>query len=127
MESSEGGLTLELVFKISAVFLLIGGLTALFMPQFWFDPIGWEMTDELENMASWMGLTFVMVAILQWKIVDWGGDNLSQFGMYMAIWYAVFLAGNIYEVATGLHEAGDVMANIVPNAAFAGLFFWKSR
>ena len=52
MEGDEGGLTLELVFKAAGVMGVGGGLLGIVMPEMWAENVGWEMTDELQNLST---------------------------------------------------------------------------
>ena len=127
MEGDEEGLTLELVFKAAGVMGVGGGVLGIAMPEWWADNVGWVMTDELENLSMWVGFWVVMFGLLMWNLPSLAADNLSTWGKYTAGFFAIALALNIYEIASGVHEWDQTLLNTVPNTIFAALFYIKSQ
>ena len=76
-------MNLKLVFKIGAVWLGLFGLMMLFAGGSTIESFGVTVTDDLINLARWMGLAMITIAATHWVIPMWAEDSLKNFGMFM--------------------------------------------
>ena len=78
-------MNLKLVFRISAVILLINGLGALFATSTFMEAANFTMSPSLVTVGQFIGMTFLFLAILSWRIPDVAGEALASFGKLFAL------------------------------------------
>ena len=88
-------MNLKLVFKIGAVWLGLFGVMMLFAGQMTIESFGIEATNDMVNLARWMGLAMLTIAGIHWVIPMWAENNLNNFGMFSAVIWWVFNLLNI--------------------------------
>ena len=121
-------MNLKLVFKIGAVWLGLFGALMLFAGQMTIESFGMEATNDMVNLARWMGLAMLTIAGIHWVIPMWVEDNLNNFGMFSAVAWTAFNLLNIYEFVVGI--APTDAANLIPfgiQVIITALFYFYSQ
>ena len=122
-------MNLKIVFKIGAVWLGLFGLMMLFAggPTIEYS-FGVTVTDDLINLARWMGLAMITIAATHWVVPMWAEDSLKNFGMFMAVCWTAFNLLNVYEFFVGITPADA--ANLIPfgiQVVITALFYFYSN
>ena len=120
-------MNLSLVFRASAVVLLLNGLMALFNTDQFMAMADFDVSADMHTLGQFMGVTFLIFGMIAWKTVDLAGDNLAAFGKVYAIAETMWVAIIGYHVATGVAGGATALGNLVISSLFAALFFIKSR
>ena len=121
-------MNLKLVFKIGAVWLGLFGLMMLFAGGSTIESFGVTVTDDLINLARWMGLAMITIAATHWVVPMWAEDSLKNFGMFMAVCWTAFDLLNVYEFLVGIAPADA--ANLTPfgiQVVITALFYFYSN
>ena len=121
-------MNLKLVFKIGAVWLGLFGLMMLFAGGSTIESFGVTVTDDLINLARWMGLAMITIAATHWVVQMWAEDSLKNFGMFMAVCWTAFDLLNVYEFLVGIAPADA--ANLIPfgiQVVITALFYFYSN
>ena len=121
-------MNLKLVFKIGAVWLGLFGLMMLFAGGPTIESFGVTVTDDLINLARWMGLAMITIAATHWVIQMWVEDSLKNFGMFMAVCWTAFDLLNVYEFYVEITPADA--ANLIPfgiQVVITALFYFYSN
>ena len=121
-------MNLKLVFKIGAVWLGIFGLMMLFAGGPTIESFGVTVTDDLINLARWMGLAMITIAATHWVVQMWAEDSLKNFGMFMAVCWTAFDLLNVYEFYVEITPADA--ANLIPfgiQVVITALFYFYSN
>ena len=119
-------MSVKLIFKIQAIINLINGLGALFLTQFFLEQANFEVTADISTLAEFIGVTFLILALISWRIPDIAGTAINSFGKLYA------LAGSLWVLIVGYHILmGQVSGptpyvNIVIIAIISILFFTQS-
>ena len=130
MESENKGLTLELLLKINAAYLMIFGIGLVFGGKLFLELIGHSTTsDGMVNVGMWAGGAVFGIAMLNWTAESFTGENLKPFGMMQFYIWLPLIIINIYTLATGVIDPGMnmVTANIRCVLIIAGLLYMKSK
>ena len=120
-------MNLKLVFKIGAVWLGLFGLMMLFAGGPTIESFGVTVTDDLINLARWMGLAMITIAATHWVVPMWAEDSLKNFGMFMAVCWTAFDLLNVYEFYVEITPADA--ANLIPfgiQVVITALFYFYS-
>ena len=120
-------MNLKLVFRISAIIAAINGLSLLFMATTFFEMANFTVTADLITAGQFIGVTFLFLALLQWRIPDIAGDGFSSLGQLFAIGHAMWFLVVGFHIMTGQAGGVTAFANIVVIAIMGILFFMKSR
>jgi len=118
---------LKLVFRIAAVIAVINGLGLLFMGKTFFAMANITPTTDLITIGQFTGVTFLFLALLQWRIPDIAGDVVSSLGQLFAIGYAMWFLIVGFHIMTEKAGGATAYVNIVLIAILSILFFMKSR
>ena len=118
---------LKLVFRIAAIIAVINGLSLLFMATTFFEMANFTVTQDLITAGQFIGVTFLFLALLQWRIPDIAGDAFSSLGQLFAIGYAMWFLIVGYHIITGQAGGSAAYGNLVVEAILAVLFFMQSR
>ncbi|SUZ57429.1 uncharacterized protein METZ01_LOCUS10283 [marine metagenome] len=121
-------MNLKLVFKIGAVWLGLFGLMMLFAGGPTIESFGVTVTDDLINLARWMGLAMITIAATHWVVPMWAEDSLKNFGMFMAVCWTAFDLLNVYEFYVEITPADA--ANLIPfgiQVVITALFYFYSN
>jgi len=118
---------LKLVFRIAAVIAVINGLGLLFMGKTFFAMANITPTPDLITFGQFMGVTFLFLALLAWRIPDIVGDAVSSLGQLFGIGYAMWFLIVGYHIMTGAASGATAYVNIALMAILGILFFMQSR
>ena len=121
-------MNLKLVFKIGAVWLGLFGIMMLFAGGPTIESFGVTVTDDLINLARWMGLAMITIAATHWVVPMWAEDSLKNFGMFMAVCWTAFDLLNVYEFYVEITPADA--ANLIPfgiQVVITALFYFYSN
>ena len=120
-------MNLKLVFRIAAVILVINGLGMLLMTSTFITMANITPTPDLITFGQFMGVTFLFLALLAWRIPDIAGDAVSSLGQLFGIGYAMWFLIVGYHIMTGAASGATAYVNIALMAILAVLFFMRSR
>ena len=120
-------MNLKLVFRIAAVILVINGLGMLLMTSTFIAQANITPTPDLITFGQFMGVTFLFLALLAWRIPDIAGDAVSSLGQLWGIGYAMWFLIVGYHIMTGAASGATAYVNIALMAILAVLFFMQSR
>ena len=120
-------MNLKLVFRIAAVILVINGLGMLLMTSTFITMANIITTPDLITLGQFMGVTFLFLALVEWRIPDIAGDALSSLGQLFAIGFGMWFLIVGYHIMTGAASGATGYVNIALMAILAVLFFMKSR
>ena len=122
-------MTLSLVFRIQAVMFAIFGFMMLLVPGAMMASFNVAESVVAQSLMQGMSLMVIGMAYLSWQMPSWAGDNLKSVGMFFAILHALWIPLTVFQMSQGVFpsDMANILGNIVPDAVFAILFFWKSR
>ena len=120
-------MNLKLVFRITAVNALINGLGSLFATSTFFEMANMTITPALITAGQFIGVTFLFLALVQWRIPDIAGDAISSLGQLWGVGFAMWFLIVGYHIMTGAASGATAYVNIVLMAIFAAAFFYYSR
>ena len=120
-------MNLKLVFRIAAVILVINGLGMLLMTSTFITMANITPTPDLITFGQFMGVTFLFLALLAWRIPDIAGDAVSSLGQLFGIGYALWFLIVGYHIMTDAASGATAYVNIALMAILAVLFFMQSR
>ena len=118
---------LKLVFRITAVIALINGLGSLFATSTFFEMANMTITPALITAGQFIGVTFLFLALVQWRIPDIAGDAISSLGQLWGVGFAMWFLIVGYHIMTGAASGATAYVNIALMAIFAAAFFYYSR
>ena len=120
-------MNLKLVFRITAVIALINGLGSLFATSTFFEMANMTITPDLITAGQFIGVTFLFLALVQWRIPDIAGDAISSLGQLWGVGFAMWFLIVGYHIMTGAASGATAYVNIALMAIFAAAFFYYSR
>ncbi len=118
---------LKMVFRIAAVISAINGLGMLLMTSTFIAMANITPTPDLITLGQFMGVTFLFLALVEWRIPDIAGDAVSSLGQLFAIGFGMWFLIVGYHIMTGAASGATGYVNIALMAILAVLFFMKSR
>ena len=118
---------LKLVFRIAAVISAINGLGMLLMTSTFIAMANITPTPDLITLGQFMGVTFLFLALVEWRIPDIAGDAVSSLGQLFAIGFGMWFLIVGYHIMTGAASGATAYVNIALMAILAVLFFMQSR
>ena len=118
---------LKMVFRIAAVIAAINGLGMLLMTSTFIAMANITPTPDLITLGQFMGVTFLFLALVEWRIPDIAGDAVSSLGQLFAIGFGMWFLIVGYHIMTGAASGATGYVNIALMAILAVLFFIKSR
>ena len=118
---------LKLVFRIAAVISAINGLGMLLMTSTFIAMANITPTADLITLGQFMGVTFLFLALVEWRIPDIAGDAVSSLGQLFAIGFGMWFLIVGYHIMTGAASGATGYVNIALMAILAVLFFMQSR
>ncbi|MAJ50524.1 MAG: hypothetical protein CMB82_02785 [Flammeovirgaceae bacterium] len=120
-------MNLKTVFRIGAIVLLINGLGGLFATEMFMEAANFTMSPSLLTIGQFMGVTFLIMALIGWRTADLANNALPAFGQLYAITQAMWVAIIGYHIAIGAAGGPTAYANIVITALLGILFFFYSK
>ena len=118
---------LKMVFRIAAVISAINGLGMLLMTSTFIAMANITPTPDLITLGQFMGVTFLFLALVEWRIPDIAGDAVSSLGQLFGIGYAMWFLIVGYHIMTGAASGATAYVNIALMVILAVLFFMQSR
>ena len=118
---------LKMVFRIAAVISAINGLGMLLMTSTFIAMANITPTADLITLGQFMGVTFLFLALVEWRIPDIAGDAVSSLGQLFAIGFGMWFLIVGYHIMTGAASGATAYVNIVLMAILAAAFFYYSR
>ena len=118
---------LKMVFRIAAVISAINGLGMLLMTSTFIAMANITPTPDLITLGQFMGVTFLFLALVEWRIPDIAGDAVSSLGQLFAIGFGMWFLIVGYHIMTGAASGATGYVNIALMAILAVLFFMKSK
>lgn len=119
-------MSVKLVFKIQAIINLINGLGALFLTQFFLEQANFEVTADISTLAEFIGVTFLILALISWRIPDISGTAINSFGKLYALGGLLWVLIVGYHILMGQVSGPTPYVNIVIIAIISILFFTQS-
>ena len=120
-------MNLKLVFRVGAVILLINGLGALFATSTFREAANFTMSPSLTTVGQFIGMTFLFLAILSWRIPDVAGEALASFGKLFALGQGMWLVIIGYHIISGQASGPTAYVNLIITAILGILFLIASR
>ena len=120
-------MNLKTVFRIGAITLLINGLGALFATNMFMEAGNFTMSPALLTIGQFMGVTFLILALIAWRTADLAKDALPAFGQLYAITQGMWTAIIGYHIAIGATGGPTAYVNIGLTALLGVLFFFYSK
>ena len=121
-------MNLSLVFKLAAGFMILWVLQMWFLPSMVEETFGWNSSPDLRVLMRYMGMAMAALATLHWTLPMWSGENLSNFGMVSAVFWALFGVMGVYDIAVGISpSSAPNFISTGMNFVFSILFFVNSR
>ena len=118
---------LKMVFRIAAVISAINGLGMLLMTSTFIAMANITPTPDLITLGQFMGVTFLFLALVEWRIPDIAGDAVSSLGQLFAIGFGMWFLIVGYHIMTGAASGATGYVNIALMAILAVLFYMQSR
>ena len=118
---------LKMVFRIAAVISAINGLGMLLMTSTFIAMANITPTPDLITLGQFMGVTFLFLALVEWRIPDIAGDAVSSLGQLFAIGFGMWFLIVGYHIITGAASGATGYVNIALMAILAVLFFMQSK
>ena len=119
-------MSVKLIFKIQAIINLINGLGALFLTQFFLEQANFEVTADISTLAEFVGVTFLILALISWRIPDIAGTAINSFGKLYALGGLLWVLIVGYHILMGQVSGPTPYVNIVIIAIISILFFTQS-
>jgi hypothetical protein len=119
-------MSVKLIFKIQAIINLINGLGALFLTQFFLEQANFEVTADISTLAEFIGVTFLILALISWRIPDIAGTAINSFGKLYALGGLLWVLIVGYHILMGQVSGPTPYVNIVIIAIISILFFTQS-
>ena len=119
-------MSVKLIFRIQAIINLINGLGALFLTQFFLEQANFEVTADISTLAEFIGVTFLILALISWRIPDIAGTAINSFGKLYALGGLLWVLIVGYHILMGQVSGPTPYVNIVIIAIISILFFTQS-
>ena len=116
-------MNLQNIFKIDAVLTLINGLGLLFATTMFVEMANLSMSDSLLTFAQFMGVTFIWLAILNWRLPSIAGESINSFAQMWALAHTLWFLIIGFHIIIGQVGGATAFINIIVTAIFAVLYF----
>ena len=120
-------MNLKIVFRIRAVVLLINGLGALFATAAFLEAANFTMSPSLITVGQFVGMTFLFLAILSWRIPDIAGEAIASFGKLFALGEGMWVVIIGYHIISGQASGPTAYVNLIITVILGILFLIASR
>ncbi len=120
-------MNLNLLCRINGVWVMLNGISAIVMPDMWFNMAGLEASNAAYAAAGGLGVAAFSLGLISWRTVDIAGDAIKSYGMLFGIAHGLFLLLALYQMATGLFAGPPAYMQIVTSLILALGFFYYSR
>ena len=120
-------MNLKLVFRINAAIFLINGAGLLFATSMFFGMAGLTMSPSLGTVGQFVGVTFIFLALLSWRIPEVAENSISALGQLFGIGSALWTLIVLYHIVSAQIAGPTAYINVALLAIFTALFFMYSR
>ena len=120
-------MNLQNIFKVDAVIALINGIGLLFATSMFVEMANLNMSNSLLVFGQFMGVTFIWLAILTWRIPSIGRDSINSFAQMWCLAHALWFLIIGFHIMTNQVGGATAYINIIITGIFAILYFMKSR
>ena len=120
-------MNLQNIFKVDAVVALINGVGLLFATSMFVEMANLEMSGSLLTFGQFMGVTFIWLAIITWRIPTISGDSINSFAMMWALAHAMWFVIIGYHIMTAQVGGATGYVNVGITGIFAILYYMKSK
>ena len=120
-------MNLSNIFKVDAVVALINGIGLLFATSMFVEMANLTMSDSLMTLSQFMGVTFIWLAILTWRLPNIAGEEINSFAQMWGLAHAMWFLIIGYHIMTSQIGGATAFVNIIITGVFAILYFMKSR
>ena len=115
-------MNLKTVFRIGAIILLINSLGGLFATNMFMEAANFTVSPSLLTIGQFLGVTFLILALIAWRTADLAKDALPAFGQLYAITQGMWTAIIGYHIAIGATGGPTAYVNIGLTALMIGIF-----
>ena len=120
-------MNLQNIFKVDAVVALINGLGLLFATTMFVEMANLSMSASLLVFGQFMGVTFLWLAIITWRMPNIAGDSVNSFAQMWALAHAMWFIIIGFHIITSQVGGATAFANIIITGIFAILYYTKSK
>ena len=115
------------IFKVDAVIALINGIGLLFATSMFVEMAKLNMSDSLLVFGQFMGVTFIWLAILTWRMPSIAGDSMNSFAQMWCLVHALWFLIIGFHIVSSQVGGATAYINIIITGIFAILYFMKIR
>ena len=115
------------IFKVDAVIALINGIGLLFATSMFVEMAKLNMSDSLLVFGQFMGVTFIWLAILTWRMPSIAGDSMNSFAQICCLVHALWFLIIGFHIVSSQVGGATAYINIIITGIFAILYFMKIR
>ena len=127
LNKKRDNMNLQNIFKVDAVIALINGIGLLFATSMFVEMANLNMSDSLLVFGQFMGVTFIWLAILTWRMPSIAGDSMNSFAQMWCLAHALWFLIIGFHIVTSQVGGATAYINIIITGIFAILYFMKSR
>ena len=120
-------MNLRIVFRIGAIVFLINALGLLFSTATFFEMANLTMSPSLLTVGQFVGVTFLILALLYWRTPDLAGQGIASFGQLFAIFHGLWVLVIGGHIVTGQASGATAYGNIIVTAIIGILFLVYSK
>ena len=120
-------MNLQNIFKVDAIVALINGIGLLFATTMFVEMANLTMSDSVLTLGQFMGVTFIWLAIITWRLPTISGDSINSFAQMWSLAHAMWFVIIGYHIMTSQVGGSTAYVNIIITGIFAILYFMKSR
>ena len=120
-------MNLKLVFRINAIITLINAVGLLFATAMFVGMAGLTLSPSLITVCQFMGVTFLFLALLSWRIPEVAESSISALGQLFGIGSVLWTLIVLYHIVSGQISGPTAYGNVIFLAVFATLFFVYSK
>ena len=127
LNKKRDNMNLQNIFKVDAVITLINGIGLLFATSMFVEMANLNMSDSLLVFGQFMGVTFIWLAILTWRMPSIAGDSMNSFAQMWCLVHALWFLIIGFHIVSSQVGGATAYINIIITGIFAILYFMKSR
>ena len=120
-------MNLKLVFRINAVITIINAVGLLFATSMFFGMAGLTISPSLLTVGQFIGVTFIFLALLSWRIPEVAESSISALGQLFGIGSLLWTLIVAYHIVSGQISGPTAYVNVIFLAVFTILFFMYSK
>ena len=120
-------MNLQNIFKVDAIFALINGVGLIFATTMFVEIVNLNMSVSLLTFSQFIGVTFLWLAILTWRIPTIAGVAINSFAQMWALAHAMWFVIIGFHIITNQIGGATAFINIIITGVFAFLYYIKSK